>query len=144
MQNLYDALKANGVSATVGASGLTALDELFVAHGFFGDVGAHRGFYDVGETVGTTGYLTYTVAATVVPSRSQRPSPPPVPDAYVRVNVVDEAQNPLAVTQFNVGPVSTHLSTCTTSISRRRPPLAGSFSCQPHALSRNAVDHGEG
>ena len=102
MQNLYDALKANGVGATVGASGLTALDELFVAHGFFADVGAHRGFYDAGEAVGTTGYLTYTVGATVVPSRPQRPSPPPVPDAYVRVDVVDEAQNPLAVTQFNV------------------------------------------
>ena len=102
VQHLYDVLKANGAGSIVGANGLTALDELFVAHGFFVDTGANRGFYDAGEVVGTTGYLTYTVGATIIPARPQRPSPPPVPDAYVRVVVLDEAETPLTVTQFDV------------------------------------------
>lgn len=102
MQHLYNVLKTSGVGATVGANGLTALDELFVAHGFFADTGANRGFYDAGESVGTTGYLTYTVGALNIPARPLRPSPPPVPDAYVRVTVLDDSEQPLNVTQFDV------------------------------------------
>ena len=57
MQNLYEVLKANGVGAAVsseaapefGAAGLTALDELFVAHGFFADTGPYRGYFDAGR-----------------------------------------------------------------------------------------------
>lgn len=102
IKHLYDVLAANGVGATVGANGLTALDELFVAHGFFSDTGAHRYFYDAGETIGATGYLAYTVGGVEIPSRPQRPSPPPVPDAYVHVAVTDGSGAPVAVTRFDV------------------------------------------
>jgi hypothetical protein len=115
IQHLYEVLKANGVGAAVASAdnpefagaGLTALDELFVAHGFFADTGPHLDYFDVGETVGTTGYLSYTVTysptlAVTIPERLQRPSPPPVPDAYVKVAVVDEAGKPVNVTQFDV------------------------------------------
>ena len=103
IQQLHDALKARGVGAAAGAAGLTALDELFVMHSFFADVGAHRKIFDVGEKVGTTGYLTYTVlGGPTIPMRPQRPSPPPVPDAYVRVAVVDKSGTPISATQFDV------------------------------------------
>lgn len=107
MKQLYDVLKAAGVGATVGANGLSALDELFVAHGFFADTGLHLNYFDAGETVGTTGYLTYTVIVAppppiTVPMRLLRPSPPPVPDAYVEVAVVNETEQPIAATQFLV------------------------------------------
>ena len=76
VQHLYEVLKANGVGAAAsseaspepGAAGLTALDELFVAHGFFADTGPHLNFFDAGETVGTTGYLSYTV--TISPTKT--------------------------------------------------------------------------
>ena len=37
-----------------------------------------------------------------IPTQPQRPSPPPVPDAYVKVAVVDESGKPVEVTQFDV------------------------------------------
>jgi hypothetical protein len=119
VKQLYGVLKTAGVGATegvtegvtegatAGANGLDALDELFVAHGFFADSGAYLNFFDAGETVGTTGYLTYSVGiapspSITIPVRLQRPSPPPVPDAYVAVTVVDESEHPVVATQFLV------------------------------------------
>ncbi len=94
IKDLYDVLKAAGVGQdAAGPGGMTALDELFVAHGFFADTGANRRFYDAGEVVGASGYLAFTVSYTVnnvpqvlaVPAQPARRSPPPVPDAVVQV-----------------------------------------------------------
>ena len=52
---------------------MTALDELFVAHGFFADTGANVKFYNSGETIGSTGYLAYTVGNTTIPARQRAP-----------------------------------------------------------------------
>ncbi len=94
IKDLYDVLKTAGVGQDVaGPGGMTALDELFVAHGFFADTGANRRFYDAGEVVGASGYLAFTVSYTVnnvpqvlaVPAQPARRSPPPVPDAVVQL-----------------------------------------------------------
>jgi hypothetical protein len=95
IRDLYDVLKAAGIGQkAAGPGGMTALDELFVAHGFFADTGPYQRFYDAGEVIGSSGYLTFTVAYTgtngvpqvrTVPAQPARRSPPPVPDALVKV-----------------------------------------------------------
>ena len=102
VQHLYEVLRDSGVGSAKRADGMTALDEIFVAHGFFQDTGANKKFYNEGEKVGTTGYQAYTVGGIAIEAQPWRHSPPPVPDAFVLVNVVDEAGKPLAVDHYVV------------------------------------------
>ncbi len=88
VEQLYRVLTAMGIGQFPGSHGLTALDELFVAHGFFADTSPPNLAYDPGETIGTTDNARYWVGNhwrwTEVPARSPRFSPAPVPDAYLR------------------------------------------------------------
>jgi uncharacterized protein YkwD len=107
VHQLYRTLQTMGVGQDVGASGLTALDELFVAHGFFADTGPQNLYYDPGELIGMTSNYSYTVTTTwgarTVWQRADRYSPAPVPEAYLRFDARDAATGtPVAVTGFEV------------------------------------------
>lgn len=104
---LYRTLAAMGVAQERGAKGLTALDELFIAHGFFADTAPQNLSYDQGEVVGATSNLTYTVTTTrgplQVPGRANRHAPAPAPEAYLRYSARDATSGaPLAVGYFDV------------------------------------------
>jgi len=89
---LYQTLQTMGVGQEVGASGLTALDELFVAHGFFADTSPQNLCYDRGETIGKTSNLEYgwhDARRVTVPARADRYSPPPRPESWLRYDARD-------------------------------------------------------
>ncbi|OIO98778.1 MAG: hypothetical protein AUK03_00765 [Anaerolineae bacterium CG2_30_64_16] len=107
IKQLYDVLKARGVGQEpLGPGGMTALDELFVAHGFFTDTGPHQFYYDAGEAVGSSGHLTVTVGTgasqIVVPAQPVRASPPLAPEGWVRLDARNRAGNAVAVSSYTV------------------------------------------
>jgi hypothetical protein len=116
IKELHDRLKAHGVGQTPeGPGGMTALDELFVAHGFFTDTGANRRAYDTGEEIGSSGHLTithgyrYTDAAgqlqhdsITLDHRRVRNSPPPMPRTIVALDAVDETGRAVTVSRAAV------------------------------------------
>ncbi len=63
VKQLYETLQANGVGLTLPATpnGLDAVDELFIAHGFFADIAPQNKAWDLGEEIGVTGNLSMTV-----------------------------------------------------------------------------------
>ncbi|TFG70505.1 MAG: hypothetical protein E4H27_05910, partial [Anaerolineales bacterium] len=66
VKQLYDTLKANYVGeAALPATpnGLDAVDELFIAHGFFADTGPQNLAYDSGEKIGVTNNQPITVGS---------------------------------------------------------------------------------
>ncbi len=107
IKQLYDVLTARGVGQeTLGPGGMVALDELFIAHGFFTDTGPHQFYYDAGEAVGSSGHLAVTVGTApnqvVVPARAVRASPPLAPAGWVRLDARNQAGNAVAVSSYTV------------------------------------------
>jgi hypothetical protein len=81
MFEVYSALVAANIGQTdYDADGISDLDELFIAHGFFADDG--NGSYD-GETVGLGG-------------KPGRQSTMLIPNAYLRIIVADSRGNPIS------------------------------------------------
>jgi len=91
VKQLYEALKARGVGQDITALGITALDELFIMHGFFADTNPQNFCYDRGEAVGLTGTSPFKWFDHELPDRSQRRSPPIVEDSFIAVRGRDRA-----------------------------------------------------
>jgi len=68
VKQLYDILKLQGIGSAFSRGGtLSDLDELFIAHGFFADIGLNARVYDPGEEIGR-------VADATRPNRRARPA----------------------------------------------------------------------
>ena len=107
IKELYDELTTRGVGQEpLGPGGMKALDEIFVAHGFFTDTGPHQFYYDAGEAVGSSGHLAVTVGAApnqvVVPAQPVRSSPPLAPEGWVRLDARNRTGNAVAVSSYTV------------------------------------------
>lgn len=107
IKQLHDVLRSRGVGQEpLGPDGMTALDEIFVAHGFFTDTGPHQFYYDAGEEVGSSGHLTVTLGTppnqVVIPALPVRPSPPLSPEGWVRVDARDASGTPVSVSSYTV------------------------------------------
>lgn len=107
MKDVYDALTAT--------LPITDVNELFISHGFFADTGAdglctgeaqeNNELYEQGEEVGRAAdcrqivishphqIITYTIEW-----RRTRRNQPPMPNAYLKVNVLDADDHPLPAT----------------------------------------------
>ena len=86
VKQLYDTLKANYVWEALPKTPneLDAVDELFIAHGFFADTNQNLA-YDSGEKIGVTDNQPITVGSDTDTAREVRRSPPPVADSYVKL-----------------------------------------------------------
>lgn len=99
---LHDALVAAGIGQDVTSLGITALDEIFAAHGFFADTVAQNFCPDPGEPVGPTGHHAFSYSGTGVPARLQRRSPPPMPEPLVEFSAADPSGAPVDLRDFEV------------------------------------------
>ncbi len=106
VRHLYDLLRAQGVGQTTVVTspyGLNALDELFVAHGFFADTAPQNLVYDPGEVIGMTSNQAYTVIGTTIPARATRRSPAPPPTGHLTYSGRDtDIGTSIAITDFLV------------------------------------------
>ena len=105
IQQLYETLTLNGIGLVLPLTpnGLDAVDELFIAHGFFADTNPQNLAWDPGETIGVTSSQTMTVGQDSFPARAARRSPPPVADSTIGYQVRDAATGAAAdVTSFLV------------------------------------------
>ncbi len=103
VKHLYDLLKAEGVGQGSGSHGLTALDELFVAHGFFADTAPQNLVYDPGEAIGLTSAKAMTVISQAIPARAVRYSPGPPPTGYLTYGGRDvDTGQPVPLRDFTV------------------------------------------
>jgi DNA-directed RNA polymerase subunit RPC12/RpoP len=93
VKQLYDTLQLNGVglASPLTDNGLDALDELFIAHGFFDDTKPQNLAWDPGEEIGVTSNGAMTVGQISFPARNYRRSPPPVANSYFDYQVQDSA-----------------------------------------------------
>lgn len=93
VQQLYDTLTLNGVGLILPATpnGLDAVDELFIAHGFFADTNPQNLAWDPGEAIGVTDNKAITVGTDQFAARVARRSPPPVEDTYISYDAQDAA-----------------------------------------------------
>ncbi|NOZ06705.1 MAG: hypothetical protein GXP41_10210 [Chloroflexi bacterium] len=94
MKHLYDVLKYRGIGSTDSrGNGLSDLDELFIAHGFFTDVNPQNQGFDPGETAGRA-------ADAARPGRRNRP---PLTGSYIAFQATDaETGAPIDVQDFVV------------------------------------------
>jgi hypothetical protein len=80
MRDVYERFVSQNIGSTDSDNdGISDLDELFIAHGFFADANGNRR-YDAGEEVGWGG-------------RVGRRNTPPIPGAYVLISAVDGKGN---------------------------------------------------
>ena len=98
VKDVYDAFRdsnllkdTNGNQRDTDGDGISDLDEVFIAHGFFADA----------QTAGQQGYQVWNtgedVGRAADAARPTRRSPlPQIPSAYLRVRAVDQAGQPLA------------------------------------------------
>jgi hypothetical protein len=89
VKQLYEVLVRNRVGEDLTYNGITALDELFVAHGFFADTKPQNFTYDIGESLGLTSNLAFKCGNANFPARDIRRSPPPLVNSYLGVSVQD-------------------------------------------------------
>jgi pSer/pThr/pTyr-binding forkhead associated (FHA) protein len=91
VKQLYETLQANGVGLLLPATpnGLDAVDELFIAHGFFADTNPQNLAWDVGEEIGVTNNQPITVGKVNFPARSVRRSPPRTANTYFNYQALD-------------------------------------------------------
>ena len=93
VKHLYDVLKMQGIGDSHSCGpGLTDLDELFIAHGFFADMDTDQ-IYDPGEEIGRAAYQG---------EPNRRKQPPPV-GSYLAFQAVDDQTGaPVPVQDFSV------------------------------------------
>lgn len=85
------------------AGQLDPIDELFIAHGFFGDINPQNLTYDVGEPIGFTPNKPFIAGTETYVDRNPRRSPPPLPNSYIGYQAVDAATGAAVdATQFHV------------------------------------------
>jgi len=104
VKQLHTALRAGGVGAAR-ASGapLDALDELFVGHGFFGDVAPPNLSWDEGEPVGLTANGAWIRTGPLeLPARPERRYTPSIPNSYVAYEARTTSGEAVAVRRFDV------------------------------------------
>jgi len=108
VKHLYDVLKLKNVGQNFSrGQAMNDLDELFVAHGFFADIGPMNRAFDAGETVGLTGYRAWNTVVggnpVAVPERLDRRDREPMPGAYIAFTAADaETGTALDVHDFAV------------------------------------------
>lgn len=106
VKHLYDLLRAEGIGGAVTATsphGLSALDELFVAHGFFADTSPQNLVYDPREAIGMTSNRAYSIIGTSIPARAARYSPAPPPTGYLTYSGRDaDTGAPVVISSFVV------------------------------------------
>jgi hypothetical protein len=89
VKQLYHVLVSYGVGEHLTPNGISALNELFIAHGFFADTGPQNFTYDMGEAIGLTSNLAFRRENASFPARDIRRSPPPLVNSYLGVSVQD-------------------------------------------------------
>jgi hypothetical protein len=104
VRQLYAVLVDEGIGAEPSPyPGLTRLDELFIAHGFFADTSPQNLYYDSGEAIGYAAHMTRTIDKLHFPARPLRRYPPPVPDAFLHYQAIDAKSGaPVEVDEFEV------------------------------------------
>ncbi len=92
---LYDALVDSGQGWQKSRDrGYTDLQELFIAHGFFADVDPMNDAWDIGETIGLSGYNAWRTATGYdVPRRPDRRASPEIPGSFLAYSAVAEGSS---------------------------------------------------
>ncbi len=105
IKHLYDVLMHAGVGQDRlhADSSLTALDEAFIAHGFFTDSSPSNLAYDPGEAIGMSGHDRLEIGAVSLPADLSRRSPVPLPHSYIGFQAHDaQTGQEIAVREFTV------------------------------------------
>ena len=91
VKQFYHTLIDNEVGLKYEATdnGLDAVDELFIAHGFFADTNPQNLAWDLGEEIGATDHQAITVSGLTYAAHAPRRSPPPTANTFVTYRVQD-------------------------------------------------------
>lgn len=105
LSQLYDMMKSVriGQQKPHPGSDLTALDELFIAHGFFADTSPQNLSYDRGEKIGTTDHPELSIGGVTVKECVPRYAPVPIANSFIGYQARDARTGaPVDIRQFDV------------------------------------------